>query len=134
MTYELTNDQAESISQHGEPVNGLLDRVEQALRDANQPQLADQFSRLICDINLEQEPTFEPDPSRRPQPPGPMTAALWDAYTPVTIARVASVFKAIANCPGLETNLRREFSGLVTELALPTSPATQPRPLPSPKP
>lgn len=120
MTQKLTNGQAECIAQHGQPVAGLLDRVEQALRDTKQTGLAEQFLRLVCDINLEQEPTFEPDPRYRPQPPGPMTEALWNAYKPVTTTRVANVFTAVLNCPTLETGLRQEFAAFLTELALPT--------------
>jgi hypothetical protein len=120
MRQKLTNQQADLISQHGEPVDGLLDRVEWALRNTKQTGLAEQFSRLICDINLEQEPTFEPNPSRRPPPPGPATAALWDAYTPVTVARVANVFTTVLNSPALEPSLHHEFAALHTDLALPT--------------
>lgn len=119
MTQKLTNQQAKLIAQHGEPMTGLLDRVEQALRDTKQTELADLFARLICDVNLEQEPTFEPDPSRRPPPPGPMTAALWDAYQPVTTSRVAHVFKAVLNCTTREPSLHDEFAALSTALALP---------------
>jgi hypothetical protein len=133
MTYQLTNDQAESILQHSDPMEGLLDRVEQALRDANQFQLADRFARLVSDIGLEQEPTFESDPSRRPPPPGPATAALWAAYTPVTIERVKAVFTDIKSCSGLGESLRNEFSELVSTVFPPPS-AYQPRPLKAPQP
>lgn len=132
MTQKLTHQQADLISQHGEPMIGLLDRIEQALRDTKQTELADLFARLICDVNLEQEPTFEPAPSRRPPPPGPMTAALWSAYQPVTNTRVANVFGAVLNCTTLEPGLHHEFAALHAALATPPRKPTPHRTLPKP--
>lgn len=111
---QATMEQLFPILEAGEP-GGLLDQAESALRSAGQEPLADAYLKLQQDAGLELNPEFDPDD--RSNAPGPLSAALYAAYEPVTTERLQSVMTNVHQALPAG-DLKNEFKQFMDGLGL----------------
>lgn len=130
----LTEEKAVFILMQCEPETGLLEVAERWLRDNDKTALAESLSRLVIDIGLEQHLSFEPDPAKRPAPPGEHTARLCKNYTPVTLERARHVLHAVLHALPQDQEIGTRYKAFFDRLEFPLPALGSAAAYPPPKP